>query len=125
MSPISIFDIFKIGIGPSSSHTVGPMKAAFAFTEQLRPIADEVAAVRVILYGSLAYTGKGHGTDSAVMLGLMGMQPETIDPDAVDDLLRHVRENKMLKVRGLGSIEFDPDADLLFELGEELSLIHI
>ena len=68
MATVSIFDIFKIGIGPSSSHTVGPMKAARAFTQQIESVASDVAAVQVTLYGSLAYTGKGHGTDSAVIL---------------------------------------------------------
>ena len=80
MAAISIFDIFKIGIGPSSSHTVGPMKAARAFARQLPALGADIAALEVTLHGSLAWTGKGHGTDSAVILGLLGLQPETIDP---------------------------------------------
>ena len=76
MAAVSIFDIFKIGIGPSSSHTVGPMKAATAFIASLED-AGPVHAVEVSLHGSLAWTGKGHGTDSAIVLGLMGLQPET------------------------------------------------
>ncbi len=120
MAVISIFDIFKIGIGPSSSHTVGPMKAARAFVLQLEPVAEQVRKIEVTLYGSLAYTGKGHGTDSAIVLGLMGLQPETIDPDAVEALLRAVHKNKMLSVLGAGEISFDPESDLRFELGEEL-----
>jgi L-serine dehydratase len=120
MSSVSIFDIFKIGIGPSSSHTVGPMKAARAFAEQLEPVVDSVAAVRVTLHGSLAYTGKGHGTDSAVLLGLMGLEPETIDPDAVDDLLRTIHTSKTLNVLGVGELVFDPELNIIFDRGEEL-----
>ncbi len=120
MSSVSIFDIFKIGIGPSSSHTVGPMKAARAFAEQLEPVVDSVAAVRVNLHGSLAYTGKGHGTDSAVLLGLMGLEPETIDPDAVDDLLRTIHTSKTLNVLGVGELVFDPELNIIFDRGEEL-----
>ena len=101
MAAVSIFDIFKIGIGPSSSHTVGPMKAARAFATQLAPVADKVAAVQVTLYGSLAYTGKGHGTDSAVVLGLTGLEPETIDPDSVEGLLRSIHADKRLRVPGM------------------------
>ncbi len=81
MAAISVFDIFKIGIGPSSSHTVGPMKAARAFVAGLEGL--EAARIRVTLFGSLAWTGKGHGTDTAVLLGLAGHEPETIDPDAM------------------------------------------
>ena len=120
MGAISVFDIFKIGIGPSSSHTVGPMKAAFAFARSLAPIADSVAAVEVTLHGSLAYTGKGHGTDSAVVLGLLGHEPETIDPDAVDDQLRAVHEARKLHIPGVGGVSFDPASDLRFDYREEL-----
>ena len=120
MSAVSVFDIFKIGIGPSSSHTVGPMKAARAFVAQLEPVADQVESIEVTLFGSLAYTGKGHGTDSAIVLGLMGLQPETIDPDAVEALLRAVQSDKKFEVPGVGEIPFDPVVDLVFEYGEEL-----
>ena len=120
MAELSIFDIFKIGIGPSSSHTVGPMKAARAFATQMAPVADKVAAVQVTLYGSLAYTGKGHGTDSAVVLGLMGLEPESIDPDSVEGLLRSIHADKQLHVQGVGKLRFDPDLDVIFEYGEEL-----
>ena len=109
MPAISVFDIFKIGIGPSSSHTVGPMKAAAAF-----------AAINVSLHGSLAFTGKGHGTDSAVILGLMGMQPDSIDPDAVDGLLRRVHADKQIEVPGVGTIPFDAEKNLVFDYAEEL-----
>jgi L-serine dehydratase len=120
MAAVSIFDIFKVGIGPSSSHTVGPMKAAYAFAQQLVDTADQVASIEITLYGSLAYTGKGHGTDSAVILGLMGLQPETIDPDAVDDIIRGIRQRKEIEVSRVGVIGFDPEQHLRFEFGEEL-----
>ena len=120
MAIISIFDIFKIGIGPSSSHTVGPMKAANAFVRGLGPFAGQLHSIDVSLYGSLAYTGKGHGTDSAIVLGLMGMMPETTDPDAVESLLRDVHKKKTLKVPAIGEIAFDPDSNLVFEFGDEL-----
>jgi len=120
VSAVSIFDIFKIGIGPSSSHTVGPMKAARDFILQLEAVADQVSRIEVTLYGSLSLTGKGHGTDSAVILGLMGSTPETIDPDDVENIVRGVHRDKQLTVPGIGQIDFDPAADLKFELGEEL-----
>jgi len=120
MSAISIFDIFKIGVGPSSSHTVGPMKAARAFAQQLELSGDPVQSIQVTLFGSLAHTGKGHGTDSAVLLGLMGLRPETIDPDSVEGLLRAVHRHKTLDVLNVGRIAFDPESDLLFAVGEEL-----
>ena len=120
MSAISVFDIFKIGIGPSSSHTVGPMKAAFAFARGLADVADSVASVEVTLYGSLAYTGKGHGTDSAIVLGLLGQEPETIDPDEVDGLLREIQEAKALDIVGGGSVSFDPASDIRFDYKDEL-----
>ena len=82
MAAVSVFDIFKIGIGPSSSHTVGPMKAARAFAAAASDVG--AARYRVTLHGSLAWTGKGHGTDAAILLGLAGHDPETIDPDAID-----------------------------------------
>lgn len=120
MAVISIFDIFKIGIGPSSSHTVGPMKAALAFVRGIEQVAGQVSSIEVTLYGSLAYTGKGHGTDSAIVLGLMGLQPETTDPDAVEGLLRDLHKNKLLNVPAVGEIAFDPDKNLIFEFGDEL-----
>jgi L-serine dehydratase len=120
MAAISIFDIFKIGIGPSSSHTVGPMKAALAFVASIEAIASQITEIEVTLYGSLAYTGKGHGTDSAIVLGLLGLEPETIDPDAVEGILRGVHDDKRLNVAGVGEIEFDPDTQLRFEFEDEL-----
>ena len=121
MAAVSIFDIFKIGIGPSSSHTVGPMKAAAAFVGELQPVAEAVAGVAVTLHGSLAWTGKGHGTDSAILLGLCGLSPESIDPDAVGDLLAEIRERQQINIPGIGSIPFDPAVDLQFDFKTELS----
>jgi L-serine dehydratase len=102
MAAVSVFDIFKIGIGPSSSHTVGPMKAARAF----RDAAPGTARYRVTLFGSLAWTGKGHGTDTAIRLGLAGYEPETIDPDAIGDILAAVT------AQGHIDIEFNYDREL-------------
>ena len=104
MAAISVFDIFKIGIGPSSSHTVGPMKAAKSFAAR---VADQpVASIKVTLFGSLAWTGKGHGSDAAVLLGLAGHEPETIDPDAVEGFLEKIRSD------GRFEIEFSYDREL-------------
>ncbi len=120
MTAISIFDIFKIGIGPSSSHTVGPMKAANAFAATLAASARPVAAVEVTLHGSLAFTGRGHGTDSAVILGLAGSLPESIDPESVEQRLRRIHERKRLELPGIGSIDFDPQQHVIFNYTEEL-----
>ena len=120
MPAISVFDIFKIGVGPSSSHTVGPMKAARQFALGLANKRHQVARIQVTLHGSLAYTGKGHGTDSAVILGLMGCQPDTLDPDDVAGMLRAVHASARMTVPGIGEIEFAPNDDLVFEYGEEL-----
>jgi L-serine dehydratase len=120
MAAISIFDIFKIGIGPSSSHTVGPMKAAHAFAAELARSGRPVATVDVTLHGSLAFTGKGHGTDSAVILGLAGSQPETIDPGSVEQRLRRIHEEKRLQLHGVGTIDFDPKKRVIFNFQDEL-----
>lgn len=120
MAAVSIFDIFKIGIGPSSSHTLGPMKAAREFVLQLDSLGAEVAGIEVTLHGSLAFTGRGHGTDAAIVLGLAGWEPETIDPDAVQELLDYTAEQKTLDVLSVGSLDFDPEENIVFEFGEEL-----
>ncbi|MCH8943871.1 MAG: L-serine ammonia-lyase [Proteobacteria bacterium] len=117
---ISIFDIFKIGIGPSSSHTVGPMKAARAFVYSLRNLTAEVGSIEVSLHGSLAWTGKGHGTDSAVLLGLSGLEPDTIDPDGVDEFLRTLHRDKRIDIPGIGMLDFDPESQLVFDFENEL-----
>jgi len=120
MPALSVFDIFKIGVGPSSSHTVGPMKAAREFVVQLAGLNTVVDKIQVTLHGSLAYTGKGHGTDSAIILGLMGCQPESLDPDAVDDMLRAVHSETRLNVAAIGEIDFSASTDLIFDYAEEL-----
>lgn len=120
MTAISIFDIFKIGIGPSSSHTVGPMKAARAFAENVESTGEAVSKIQVTLYGSLAFTGIGHATDSAILLGLAGHMPESIDPDAASEYLLTMRSKKEIDVPGVGTVAFDPGQDIVFELKETL-----
>ncbi len=120
MAAISVFDIFKIGIGPSSSHTVGPMKAAREFALSLSGVEGTVAAVQVSLHGSLAWTGKGHGTDTAIVLGLMGAEPDTVDPDAVAGILAKVRATKRVELAAGPAIAFDPDTDIVFNYAAEL-----
>ena len=114
---ISVFELFKIGIGPSSSHTVGPMKAAAAFANGLvaSGAIDKVAAVEVALLGSLAFTGKGHGSDKAVILGLGGQAPETLDPDVAEALVARVGETKALILAGRRVIAFDPERAIRFD----------
>lgn len=111
----SVFDLFTIGIGPSSSHTVGPMRAALRFLRHLREqdVFVVTARVRVELYGSLGATGRGHGSDTAVLLGLMGEAPETVDPDAVPALIAKVHERRVLPLGAEQPVGFDPIRDLL------------
>ena len=115
---ISAFDLFKIGIGPSSSHTVGPMLAAARFRDRVRGLAG-LARIRVEIFGSLAWTGRGHGTDVAIFLGLMGHEPARVDPDRVAGYVAELREARRL---GLGGPAFDPEADLVFNFTELLPL---
>jgi L-serine dehydratase len=105
---VSVFDLFKVGIGPSSSHTVGPMRAALMFAEGLERdgLLDSTAAVKVELYGSLGATGKGHGTDRGVMLGLMGDAPDTVNPDTITERLEAVRTSRKLALLGRHPIAF-------------------
>ncbi len=112
--PVGVFDLFSIGIGPSSSHTVGPMRAALLFARALADdgVLERVAAVRVDLHGSLGATGRGHGSDSAAVLGLLGERPEEVDPDAVPALLAAVRASGELPLLGRHRVRFDPDADV-------------
>ncbi len=112
---LSVFDIFKIGIGPSSSHTVGPMVAARRFLAELPDDIVAVAArIEVHLLGSLAFTGKGHATDRAVFLGLLGEIPDRVDPDRIDDLIAGLEDTKRLAIGGK-KIAFDPAKDLIFD----------
>ncbi|MCP8937138.1 L-serine ammonia-lyase [Alsobacter sp. SYSU M60028] len=111
---ISAFDLFKIGIGPSSSHTVGPMKAAAAFVAELAELGVP-ARIEAVLYGSLAWTGRGHGTDRAVVLGLCGEQPDTVDLDHAETLWARVREGGGLPLAGGAVVPFRMDDDLILD----------
>jgi L-serine dehydratase len=113
---LSVFDLFKIGIGPSSSHTVGPMWAALRFVEWLdeKALLAGVQRLRIDLYGSLALTGRGHATDRAVLLGLSGERPDTVDPDHVEPLLSAVRSTRTLRIGGKYPVRFDEATDLIF-----------
>lgn len=119
---VSAFDLFKIGIGPSSSHTVGPMRAARMFVMRLQHegLLDRTVRVVCQLYGSLGATGKGHGSDKAVLLGLMGHEPDSVDVDAVPLLLQDVLASGRLPLPGQHAIRFDPAQDLLFLRRETL-----
>ena len=121
---ISVFDLFKIGIGPSSSHTVGPMKAARLFLQHIARagLAGHVVRVEVSLYGSLGATGKGHGSDTAVMLGLSGHDPETVEPDNVEAIIAAIRDGGHLMLDGAHEIVFDTRRDILFLRNEVLPL---
>ncbi len=116
----SLFELFKIGIGPSSSHTVGPMRAALRFVQSLAEDLryNSVTKVSAELYGSLALTGVGHGTDRAVLLGLSGEAPDTVDPEAVQGLLDRIRVSGRLLLGGVTEIEFREASDLLFHHAE-------
>ena len=115
---VSVFDLFKIGIGPSSSHTVGPMRAARLFAQRLEHegLIDRVAAVRSELYGSLGATGKGHGSDKAVILGLEGEEPATVDVDAIPARLAAVRSAQQLRLLGRHPVRFVEREHLHFYL---------
>ena len=112
----SVFDLFKVGIGPSSSHTVGPMRAAYRFVADLQAsgFLSSTRRVQAEMYGSLALTGVGHGTDRAVLLGLSGERPESVEPAEVDFLLNRIRSERGLRLAGNQPIEFEEDRDLLF-----------
>ncbi|MCU7843711.1 MAG: L-serine ammonia-lyase [Candidatus Thiodiazotropha sp. (ex Monitilora ramsayi)] len=119
---ISVFDLFKVGIGPSSSHTVGPMLAAGRFMEQLSAVdaQRELSRVTIELFGSLGATGKGHGTDKALILGLMGKKPETVEVSAVPDLIDSVRSTHKIEISHGHFLDFDPDRDLIFHRQQQL-----
>ena len=119
---LSVFDLFKIGIGPSSSHTVGPMWAAHRFLGELdrRGLADRVARVRIELFGSLALTGLGHATDRAVILGLAGEVPDRVDPDEAVAIVDRVRAEGVLPLAGSRPIPFHEPGDLIFHRDEML-----
>ena len=119
---LSVFDIFKIGIGPSSSHTVGPMNAARQFVLDLdaQRLLDSTHKVAIQLYGSLALTGQGHCTDRAVLLGLEGHRPDEIEPDTIESTVARIRASGRLELLGRHEIEFDEPLDLLYHRNQVL-----
>ncbi|MBO0817900.1 MAG: L-serine ammonia-lyase, partial [Actinobacteria bacterium] len=119
---ISAFDLFKIGIGPSSSHTVGPMRAAGMFVASLATggVLDRVAGIRVELFGSLGATGHGHGSVKAVVLGLTGAEPETVDPASAGPLVDQVRETGRLRLPSGRDVAFDVDEDIVLHRRKRL-----
>jgi L-serine dehydratase len=120
---VSVFDLFKIGIGPSSSHTVGPMRAAARFVTRWREddgTLHNVARIRGELFGSLAHTGRGHGTDKAVLCGFEGEWPDKIDPDTIPVRLARIRAEKKIRLLGIHEIAFDEKTDLVFNKRQKL-----
>ena len=119
---ISVFDIFKIGIGPSSSHTLGPWRAAQQFLNRLEATVglEEVAQLKIFLFGSLAKTGKGHGTDIAVILGLSGHDPVSIDTGEMDTILEQIVSSQMIALNGVVKISFTEKEDIVFRMKETL-----
>lgn len=125
---VSVFDVFKIGVGPSSSHTMGPMTAAAAFLETVRGGAGgifdpaTITGLEAQLYGSLAFTGKGHATDRAVILGLMGFVPASLDADTAEARLAEMHGTGRLAPPGLPEVAFDPERHVIFDFGPPLEL---
>ncbi|MEO6838424.1 MAG: L-serine ammonia-lyase [Ginsengibacter sp.] len=119
---ISVVDMFKIGVGPSSSHTLGPWRAAGLFLQTLqnKNIADKVVSLEILLYGSLAKTGKGHGTDIAVQLGLSGDDPVTFDVNLISQKIEQIKNQRKLLLNGSYGIEFNPQEDIEFLKNESL-----
>jgi L-serine dehydratase len=117
---VSVFDMFKVGVGPSSSHTIGPMVAAARFLDHLRAQPFAVAGVRVSLHGSLAFTGVGHATDRAVILGLTGMRADAYDADIAEAALEQVKQTAQVAPTGLPVLRFHPKDDLIFDYGPAL-----
>ena len=122
MTSLSVFDIFKVGIGPSSSHTMGPMRAAREFALGLKRdgLLGATQEIAVRLYGSLAFTGVGHGTDRAILVGLEGAEPETIDPDSIEPTVQRIRTSGRIRLAGEHEIAFDEPMQLLFMHHERL-----
>lgn len=120
MQSISVFDMFKIGVGPSSSHTMGPWLAALDFIKLAESQQQRIDSLHVDLFGSLAKTGKGHGTDVAVQLGLSGYDPKTVDVDRLDEILATIKSEKRLLLAGQYSVVFDPARDIAFHFDRTL-----
>ena len=121
--PYSVFELFKVGIGPSSSHTVGPMVAARSFIEAIDRLGVlvDVRRIEARLYGSLAFTGNGHGSDNAILLGLSGEKPNFIEPDQVAQIVANIDKTKEIKLSGTHSVPFNRESDLVFDYGKPLS----
>ena len=117
---LSVFELFKVGIGPSSSHTVGPMVAARRFVEELSEQKIKPARIQCELFGSLAFTGKGHASDTAIALGLSGERPEAVLPDNIPGLLQKILHQKCLNTVGCGEISFEIERDIIFQYGAPL-----
>ncbi|MCF6197976.1 MAG: L-serine ammonia-lyase [Hyphomicrobiaceae bacterium] len=117
---LSVFELFKVGIGPSSSHTVGPMVAARRFAQSLSEHNLQPERIMVELYGSLAFTGKGHASDIAIVLGLAGKRPDTVSPDMIPSFIKTCVSQQSLAIRGIGEIGFDMQRDIVFQFGESL-----
>src|SRR5688572_26782803 len=120
---VSTFDLFKIGVGPSSSHTVGPMRAAARFVQKWleeNGNLERTARVRAEVFGSLALTGRGHGTDKAVLMGLEGHLPNEIDPDLIPEALERIRSSKRINLFGRHEIGFDEKHDLIMNKRQKL-----
>ncbi|WP_270731298.1 L-serine ammonia-lyase [Shimia sp. Alg240-R146] len=118
---LSVFDMFKVGVGPSSSHTMGPMVAAARFLDVLRAAPFEFHGLRASLHGSLAFTGIGHATDRATILGLAGFLPDTYDHAKAETTLAAIRENGHVQPEGLPRLQFNPREDLKFDFGPNLA----
>ncbi|MGY6703687.1 L-serine ammonia-lyase [Roseinatronobacter sp.] len=118
---LSVFDMFKIGIGPSSSHTMGPMVAAARFLDHLRSLPFGVAGLRASLHGSLAFTGVGHASDRAVVLGFAGFTPDSYDAARAEDALAQINRTGTVDAPGLGQLRFAPKTDLIFDYGPPLT----
>ena len=119
---VSVFELFKIGIGPSSSHTVGPMLAAHTFIQRLQSsnLLNQVESLQVTLFGSLAFTGRGHSTDKAVLLGLSGELPDQVDPDKIDGIVQEIQSSGVIRLAGQVRIGFSEKTDLIFNKREAL-----
>ncbi|MCX7564900.1 L-serine ammonia-lyase [Sulfitobacter sp. F26169L] len=118
---LSVFDMFKVGIGPSSSHTMGPMVAAARFLDQMRASPFHFAGLRASLHGSLAFTGIGHATDRATILGLAGFTPESYDADQAEQALKDITQTHLIHAPDLAPLRFNPKTDLVFDYDTPLS----
>jgi L-serine dehydratase len=117
---LSVFDMFKVGVGPSSSHTMGPMVAGARFLDKMRASPFHFRGLRASLHGSLAFTGVGHATDRATILGLAGFEPATYDAAKAEAALADIKARKVIDVPGMGEMAFDPGKDLVFDYGPAL-----